>query len=98
MLMKSVMGYAEVDKLVSDSAEKALLIHLWYIESEMILLLLLSSVVSTTEKVLCKPFCPGDCLSTRFGAGFGKPDFLFNVNKATSLSEPITKDSCSFFS
>ena len=48
----------------------------------MIPLSLFSSVVSTTEKeriaekiLLCKPFEPVIGPFTRFGAGFGKPDF-----------------------
>ena len=49
MLLKFIMDYAKVDKLVSNSAEKALLQHLWYIVPKMILLSLLSSMVSTTE-------------------------------------------------
>ena len=101
MLLKSIMGYAEVDKLVSNSAEEALLRHLWYIAPEMIPLSLLSSVVSTTKKELQKIFCcvnlePVVGSSTRFGAGFRKPDFPFNVDKSTSLSELIIKDSCFF--
>ena len=92
MLLKSIVGNAEVDKLVSNRAEKALLRHLWYIVPEMIPF---SSQFCgfhrrkrIAEKLLLrKPFEPVVCLSTRFCGGFGKPDFPFNVDKSTSLSK-----------
>ena len=46
--------------------------------------------------LLFKPFEPVVCPSPRFGAGFGKPNFPFNVDKSISLSELNTKDSCFF--
>ena len=49
MLLKSVMDYAELDKLMSNSAEKAFLRHL-YAVPEMIPLSVFSSVVSTNER------------------------------------------------
>ena len=49
MLLKSIMDYAEVDKLVSNSVEKALLQYLWFTEPEIVPFSLFSSVVSTTE-------------------------------------------------
>ena len=59
MFLKPIINYAEVDTLVSNSAEKALLRRFWYFVPEMIPLSLLSSVVSNIEKELqCKPFEP----------------------------------------
>ena len=49
MLLRSVMDYVEIDKLMSNSAEKALLPHL-YIVPEINPLSLFSSVVSTNER------------------------------------------------
>ena len=49
MLLKSVVDYAEVDKLMSNRAKKAFLRH-FYIVPEMIILSLFSSVVSTNER------------------------------------------------
>ena len=49
MLLKSVMNYTEVDKLMSNSAEKAFLRHL-FIVPKMIPLSLFSFVVSTNKR------------------------------------------------
>ena len=104
MLLKSTMHYTEVDKLVSNSAEKAFLRHLWYsakCDSSFSSLrwLSLSKKIESHKnfyhgKALESVICP----STRFGCGFGKPDFPSNVDKSASLSERITKDLYFFMS
>ena len=55
-----------MDKLASNSAEKGLLRHLWYIALEMIPLSFLSSVVSSTEKELQENFYCVNHLNLRF--------------------------------
>lgn len=102
--VKSIFQYAAVDELVSNSAKKAILRHLWYLTPEMIPMALFSDLVSNSEKkemakrlLVLKPQTPITCPLGRYGTSYGKPNFPSDITETTSLSELITQDSWFFF-
>lgn len=107
-LVKDIIAYGSLNKLVSDSAKLAFSRHLWYLTAEMVPLSLFSEHVPETcrrkmaAKLLqLKP--DNDTFKklplNRFGTGFGKPVFpdTSSLNKKTTLVDLLTVDSWFIF-
>ena len=103
-LYHNILDYSLVNSAVSQSAEKALKRHLWFLTPDMIPLSLFSSKVSDSEKediasklLACKPTDGFVTPSGRFGTGHGKPKFPETISLDTKLVDLVSKDSWLFF-
>lgn len=95
-LYKSILMYGSINKVISDSAQRTLKRHLWYITPEMVPLALFSSKVPNIEKqelagklLSMKPASPVTAPLDRFGSGYGKPNFPKEVTLQSKLADFI---------
>jgi len=99
-LYQNLLKYAAVNPVVSSSAIRAFNRHLWYLSAEMVPLALFSDVVPDEEKqsmanklLAVKPTGTVHKPCSRHGTGFGRPNHPKSIDRSTSLSDLITKDS-----
>ena len=99
-LHRNLLKYKQVSSVISDSALKALIRHLWYLSSESVPVALFSVVVPKpelqylAEKMLASKPIDGMTLPRdRYGTGFGKPKFPTAITDTTRLGDLVTADS-----
>ena len=99
-LYKRLLEYETVDKVISQSAIRALNRHLWYLTEEMVPLALFSKLVPSTERraladalLKLKPSSDLQAPMNRFGNGWGKPHFPLSIDHRTQLSDLLGVDS-----
>ena len=99
-LYKRLLKYEAVDKVIAQSAVRALNRHLWYLTAEMVPLALFSERVPEVERqvladalLACRPLPSQHAPMTRFGNGWGKPRLPVSIDSSTRLSQLVGVDS-----
>ena len=99
-LYKRLLEYEAVDKVIAQSAIRALNRHLWYLTAEMVPLALFSDRVPAVERqaladalLMLRPLTSLQAPMNRFGNGWGKPRFPLSIDSSTRLCQLVGVDS-----
>jgi hypothetical protein len=99
-LYKRLLEYEAVDKVIAQSAIRALNRHLWYLTAEMVPLALFSDRVPAVERraladalLALRPLTSLQAPTNRFGNGWGKPRFPSSIDSSTRLCQLVDIDS-----
>ena len=101
-LYQCLLAYESVDKLIANSAIRALNRHLWYLTAKMVPLALYSTRVPFSERqaladamLQFRPPSASDLQAPvhQFGNGWGKPKFPSSIDSSTRLCDLVGEDS-----